>query len=326
MDLLKSMRSDFENYLQSYLDDLPERPAKLYDAIKHILSSPGKRLRPLAALLGYYVFDNDYKRALPAALAIEIFHNFTLVHDDIMDRAEMRRGQASVHVKYGTDTAIMVGDVMMIHSIRALLLLDEEVNLDLVLDHFTSTSSGICEGQIFDMEFEKRKDVNSKEYLEMVGLKTAVLLGLSFQSGALIAGVEEDQAEPLFEFGYAIGLAFQIIDDWIDAFGDSSQTGKVRGGDIKQKKKTLLWIIAMENAEEEDKAYLENVMREEAITDRQIERVLQLYHLYDVSGIALQYADDILAGAKEKITNSDIAKDKAELLFKIADDLVKRMK
>lgn len=326
MDLLKSMRSDFDSYLKSYLDDLPGRPAKLYDAIKYVLNAPGKRLRPIATLLGYYIYDHEYERALPAALAIEIFHNFTLVHDDIMDRAELRRGQPAVHIKYGTDTAIMVGDVMMIHSIRALLLLDEEVHLDLVLDHFTSTSSGICEGQIFDMEFEDREDVSSQEYLEMVGLKTAVLLGLSFQSGALIAGVEEEQAEPLFEFGYAVGLAFQIIDDWIDAFGDSAETGKARGGDIKQKKKTLLWIIALENAESEDKAYLENLMGEDEITDRDIERVLQLYHLYDVSGIALQYADDLLSGAKEKILNAGIEKDKAELLFGLADDLVKRMK
>lgn len=280
----------------------------------------------MAVLLGCYLYDDHYQRALPAALAIEVFHNFTLVHDDIMDEAELRRGKESVHKKFGSNTAIMIGDVMLIQSYRILLELDEEVNLDLVLDLFCEISTQICEGQILDMEFETKREVSKEEYLEMVGLKTAVLLGLSFQLGALIATDDYSKSEPLYEIGYNLGVAFQIVDDWIDAFGEEQNTGKVKGGDIYQKKKTWLWFTAMELAEEDDRAFLEQVMNSEQVSEEEVKRVLELYSLYGVSEEVMEFAEGLLEQTIRKIRETDIESSRAEVMVELANDLVKRVK
>lgn len=324
MELINKFKAVFENTLQEYLSEVPNKPGALYDGLKHIMESDAKRLRPAAVLLGCYLYDEDFERALPAALAIEIFHNFTLVHDDIMDEAEIRRGNPSVHKKYGSNTAIMVGDVMMIQACRILLALDEEVDLDLVLDLFCDTATRICEGQVLDMEFEEREDVSKEEYLEMVGLKTAVLLGLSFQLGAIIAGREEEETEYLFQFGYNVGVAFQIMDDWIDAFGDPQATGKKQGGDILQKKKTWLWFVGTDIAEQEDRNFLIQLMDQEKVEESDLKRVLEIYELYDVAGEAMAFANQLLEQSLLEIQRSNLSEDKKELMTDLAKRLVER--
>jgi len=324
MEIINKFKSLFEESLRQYLDEVPKYPSGLYDGLKYIMESDAKRLRPAAVLLGCYLYDENYQRALPAALAVEIFHNFTLVHDDIMDQAELRRGRPTVHKKYGSNIAIMVGDVMMIQAYRLMLGLDEEVNLDLVLDLFSDTATKICEGQILDMEFEKKKDVLKEEYLEMVGLKTAVLLGISFQLGAVIAGKEEEKTEFLFQFGYNVGVAFQIMDDWIDVFGDSDRTGKKQGGDIRQKKKTWLWLVATELAEQEDRNFLNKVMDQELIGDKEVKRVMEIYELYDVSGETMDFANQLLEQSLNEIRESNLSDDKKDLMIDLARRLVER--
>ena len=324
MELIRKFKSAFEESLKNYLEQVPAKPSALYDGIRYTMEAEAKRLRPIAVLLGYYLYDKHFERALPAALAIEVFHNFTLVHDDIMDKAEIRRGKPALYRKYDTNTAIMVGDVMMIQAYRILLALDEEVDLDLVLDLFCDTATMICEGQVIDMEFEQNKDVNKEEYLEMVGLKTGVLLGLSFQTGAIIAGKEEKEAEFLFQFGYNVGVAFQIMDDWIDAFGTTEKTGKKKGGDIYQKKKTWLWFVATELSEQEDRNFLLQLMDQEKIDDGDVKRVLEIYDLYDVSGETMEFANQLLEQSLLEIRKSDLSDDKKELLSELASKLVKR--
>ncbi|TVQ47312.1 MAG: polyprenyl synthetase family protein [Saprospirales bacterium] len=324
MELINKFKTVFEKTLQEYLREVPQKPSALYDGLKHILESDAKRLRPAAVLLGCYLYDENFERALPVALAIEIFHNFTLVHDDIMDEAEIRRGRPSVHKKYGSNIAIMVGDVMVIQAFRIMLALDEEVDIDLVLDLFCDTATRICEGQVLDMEFESRKEVRKEEYLEMVGLKTAVLLGLSFQIGAIVAGKEEEETEFLFQFGYNVGVAFQIMDDWIDAFGDSNQTGKKQGGDIRQKKKTWLWFVAIDLAEQEDRNFLIQLMEQDTVEESDVKRVLELYELYDVAGETMAFANQLLEQSLAEIQQSNLSADKKELMTDLARRLVER--
>ncbi len=321
---LQQLKSEFEEHLKDFLKELPEKPYGLYDGIRHILDADAKRLRPVAVLLGYYLFKDDYHRAMPAALAVEVFHNFTLVHDDIMDEATVRRGKASVHQKFGKNTAIMVGDIMLIAAYRILLHLDEEVDIDLVLELFSDTAGQICEGQVLDMEFEREVAVSKEEYLNMVGLKTAVLLGLSFQLGAVIATDDFEKSERLYQFGYKLGLAFQVMDDWIDAFGDEKKTGKRRGGDIYRKKKTWLWFSAIEMADESDRAFLEELMDADEVRERDVRRVLDIYHLYDIPTVVKDFADSLLEQTLESIRDSDIQADRAEILVKLARDLVQR--
>ena len=321
---LQKLKSEFEEHLKDFLHDLPEKPIGLYDGIRHILDADAKRLRPIAVLLGYYLFKDDYQRAMPASLAVEVFHNFTLVHDDIMDEANVRRGKASVHQKFGKNTAMMVGDIMLITAYRILLHLDEEVDIDLVLELFSETAGQICEGQVLDMEFEQKAVITKEEYLNMVGLKTAVLLGLSFQLGAVIATDDFDKSEKLYQFGYKLGLAFQVMDDWIDAFGDEKKTGKRRGGDIYRKKKTWLWFSALEMADESDRAFLEELMEVDEVRERDVRRVLDIYHLYDIPSIVKDFADSLLEQTIDSIRDSDIQTERAEILIKLARDLVQR--
>jgi len=324
MEILNQFKRDFDEYLKDYLDELPEKPEQLYGAVRYAMEAPAKRLRPMAVLLGYYLFKDDYEQALPMALSVEIFHNFTLVHDDIMDDAHLRRGQPSIHKKYGTNTAILVGDVMMIHAFRILLALDEEVNLDLIMDYYTEMGGGVCEGQIYDMAFESMEEITSDDYMEMVGLKTAVLLGLALNSGALIAGVEEKKAASLFEYGYAVGVAFQIMDDWLDAFGDEELTGKRKGGDIRQGKKTWLWIMAIEAAEEEDREFLKKVVKSKPVSEKDVTRVLELYKLYNVDELILEFSSKLLDDVSEKVSDLNLPGDKTRLLKEFGERLVNR--
>jgi geranylgeranyl diphosphate synthase, type II len=231
------------------------KPEELYTPVEYSLQMGGKRLRPVLLLMSFNLFSDDVQKALPAALAVEIFHNFTLLHDDIMDKAEVRRNNPTVHKKFSENSAILSGDAMAFLSYQYLMECRSE-NLPEVIHLFTETALEVCEGQQYDMDFEIRMDVTEDEYLEMIRLKTAVLLGCSLKAGALLAEVTGETAQQLYDFGINLGLAFQLQDDWLDTFGNPENFGKKIGGDILANKKTYLLIKALQNAEGHSKKTL----------------------------------------------------------------------
>ncbi len=228
-----------------------QSPSELYDPISYILSLGGKRIRPLLTLLAYGLCGKNPEEVLDQACAVEVFHNFTLMHDDIMDQAPLRRGKATVHEKWNANTAILSGDVMLVRAYD-LLLGTEPALLPEVIGLFNKTAAEVCEGQQFDMNFEKYGTVSEEEYLKMIRLKTAVLLGYALQLGAVLAGAKKDDARKLYDFGVNIGVGFQLKDDLLDVFADQAKFGKQVGGDIISNKKTFLLIKALELAKGKD--------------------------------------------------------------------------
>lgn len=227
-----------------------EKPAELYEPISYLMDLGGKRMRPVLVLLSAELFDGDVMKALDAAIGIELFHNFTLMHDDIMDKAPLRRGKPTVHAKWSDSAAILSGDVMFVEAYKMMIRVDDAI-LREVLDIFSDTASGVCQGQQADMNFENREEVTVDEYLYMIKQKTAVLLAGSMEIGALIGGAQKSQAKLLHEFGENLGLAFQLQDDILDVYGDPEKFGKLVGGDILANKKTFLLIKAMELAKDD---------------------------------------------------------------------------
>lgn len=223
------------------------KPRSLYDPIHYIMALGGKRMRPLLTLLAYQLYRKDYSTVVKYAVAVEAFHNFTLVHDDIMDKAPLRRGKPTVHEKWNVNTAILSGDVMLVKVYDQFLDLDS-TNLRTVLELFNSCAAGVCEGQQWDMEFETMDRVTEAQYIEMIRLKTAVLLGFSLELGALLAGAPESDRQLLRQFGTDLGIAFQLMDDLLDVYGDKKKFGKRTGGDIVSNKKTFLLIHARHRA------------------------------------------------------------------------------
>jgi geranylgeranyl diphosphate synthase type II len=231
--------------------DLGERPIELYEPIRYLMALGGKRMRPVLSLLAYSLFKNDWQNAIRPSLSIEIFHNFTLMHDDIMDKAPLRRGRQTVHEKWNENIAILSGDVMLV---KAYDYLNDAKNISLadfqyILNRFNKTASEVCEGQQFDMNFESREHVDLDEYIEMIRLKTSVLVGFSMELGALLAGASKEMATQLYQIGELVGLGFQLKDDLLDVYGDPIKFGKQVGGDILANKKTYLLINALEKVE-----------------------------------------------------------------------------
>ena len=235
-------------------------PKELYEPISYTLAMGGKRIRPVLVLMAAELFGQELDRAWPIAKAIEIFHNFTLVHDDIMDEAPIRRGKATVHEKWNRDIAILSGDVMFVKAYQELCLAEPK-QLSLLLSLFNQTAIEVCEGQQMDMNFEQEEELELTDYLQMIKLKTAVLLAASLKLGAISANAKPTQAELLYEFGLNLGLAFQIQDDYLDAFADPDQFGKKVGGDIAANKKTYLLLAALESGDETGKAALKKAMQ-----------------------------------------------------------------
>lgn len=256
------------------------QPANLYEPIEYIMSLGGKRMRPLLVLLGYSLFRNDPDRIIKPALAVEIFHNFTLMHDDIMDKAPLRRGQPTVHEKWNETIAILSGDTMMVKAYELLADVDPK-DLPRALALFNTCAIEVCEGQQMDMNFESQDVVHIDEYLEMIRLKTAVLLGFSLKLGGLLAGADEEKQRGLYEFGIDLGMSFQLMDDHLDTFGGDT-FGKQIGGDIRSNKKTFLLISALEQASEENKAELQKWL---AIANQDEEKVVAVTEIYRQSGI-----------------------------------------
>ena len=253
---LNELRGVFEKELTAYIESL--EGGNLYDPIKYILSLGGKRIRPTLTLLGCQSFEGNLTDAFPAALAVEIFHNFTLVHDDIMDEAPLRRGKQTVHHKWDVNAGILSGDAMLIEAYRNLSNCSP-AKLPALMNLFNRTSMEVCLGQQYDMDFETDSAVTEERYVEMIGLKTAVLLGCSLEMGARIAGADENDARSIYQLGKAAGIGFQLQDDYLDAFGDPENFGKQVGGDILANKKTFLIIKALEKASSEVKKELEQL-------------------------------------------------------------------
>ncbi|MCB9251438.1 MAG: polyprenyl synthetase family protein [Flavobacteriales bacterium] len=220
------------------------KPSNLYDPLNYIISLGGKRVRPVLALMGCSLFDYNWERAIPAAMAVEVFHNFSLIHDDIMDHAVLRRGNKTVHEKWDVPNAILSGDLMLVKAYDWLMKCDTEL-WHLLFGSFNKMATEVCEGQQMDMNFEVLDSVSENDYLEMIRLKTSVLLGCSIELGAIIARADETDRKKLYQFGVNMGMAFQLMDDYLDTFGDPLSTGKRIGGDIVSGKKTILYIHAL---------------------------------------------------------------------------------
>ncbi len=283
------MQTDLSALLQQALDQLDygQQPATLYDPIRYLMGLGGKRLRPLLTLLGGQLFTDDVRPLVKPALALEVFHNFTLVHDDLMDQAPLRRGQPTVHEKWNPSTAILSGDVMLV---RAYELLTENVPLPLlpaVLRRFSQTAAEVCEGQQWDMNFEAETSVTIPQYLDMIRLKTAVLLGFALELGAMLAGADATDAEHLRQFGTDIGLAFQLRDDLLDVYGDAATFGKRVGGDIIADKKTFLLLTAQAQASAAQRAALARHIGHQPVADEEA-KVQAVRAVYDELAIRPQ--------------------------------------
>ena len=301
--------------------EYPNNSSGLYDPVEYLLSLKGKKIRPALTLLACNMYQDDINEAINTALAWEIFHNFTLMHDDVMDKADYRRGQPTVHKKWNENTAILSGDAMLILSYMFMAKSPTKYLKEL-FDLFSETASEICEGQQLDMEFEKRTTISEKEYIEMIRLKTAVMFGACLKSGAMIGGACESDLNNLYDFGINLGLAFQIKDDWLDLYGDPKIFGKKTGGDILCNKKTFLLVKALQKANEEDEKSLLEWMGSNIQSDEKIFSVRQLYDKLSISEKVqtdLQnYCNKALLSLQKTCTKN------TKTLVEITNNLIKR--
>jgi geranylgeranyl diphosphate synthase type II len=273
---MKSLAT-YSAYLENALQQahFPTQPANLYDPLRYFLKLGGKRMRPMLSLMACKMTGSAFEKALPAALAVEYFHNFSLIHDDIMDAAPIRRGQATVHEKWNANIAILSGDVLLVKAYEQLAKYDSST-FHALFNVFNKTAIEVCEGQQMDMDFELRNQVSEAEYLEMIRLKTSVLLGCALQMGGLVGGASQKDAQLLYSFGEELGLAFQIQDDILDLYGDTAQVGKQVGGDVLANKKTLLSISAKKVA---NNTQLQTLAALEQLQDPllKVEKIKELY-------------------------------------------------
>jgi geranylgeranyl diphosphate synthase type II len=305
--------------------DWDKEPRGLYEPIGYVLSLGGKRIRPALTLMACNLFSENIQPALNAALGIEIFHNFTLLHDDIMDKADVRRGQLTVHKKWNDNTAILSGDVMQIASYQFIAKAPLPY-LKQVLDLFSQTAAEICEGQQYDVDFEKREHVKAEEYLEMIRLKTAVLLGCALKTGALIGGAGEEDAQLLYDFGINIGLAFQLKDDLLDVYGDEATFGKKIGGDILCNKKTYLLIHAIDLAKETDRNELKKWLDTtgDDLANEKIKSVTSLFNKLGVKTICEDKMQFFYSKAIANLEKVTVLENKKQELRNLAEKLMFR--
>ncbi len=295
-----ALKNIFIAYLNEHKFEIS--PRELYEPVDYILSLGGKRMRPVFLLMGTNLFNDHIENALPAAFAVEVFHNFTLLHDDIMDEAPLRRGKTTVHTKYDINTGILSGDVMLIYAYKYLSNINDKSLLPILFDIFNKTAIGVCEGQQYDMNFENRDDVQIEEYLKMIELKTAILVAGGLEIGALIGGASSEDARHLANFGKNIGIAFQLQDDILDTFGDPEKFGKKVGGDIAQNKKTYLILKAYEVADKETKQRLKNILEDKNIDETlKIADVTQILKLLNIQELAKNLKQEYLNKAFEHL-------------------------
>ncbi len=296
MKTISELQGIFNRYLSNQFFE--KQPKELYEPFQYILSLGGKRMRPTMVLLGCEMFSHDAEKALPQAMAVELFHNFSLMHDDIMDNAPKRRGQPTVHEKFNTNSAILAGDSMLVYAYEYLIK-NSGASVEKLIELFNKTAIEVCEGQQWDMNFENQNTVSVTQYLKMIELKTAVLLGCAMKMGAIVGEANEEDAQRLYEVGRKLGIAFQLQDDILDSFGDEKKFGKQTGGDIIQNKKTLLLIEAMEKANPEQRIQLTNWLEKKSFDQKEkVKAIMDLYYELNIRNIAesemLKYYEDAM--------------------------------
>lgn len=303
------------------IDHFPAQPSTLYDPNRYFLSLGGKRVRPVLCLMGNELFDEINPDAWAVANAIELFHNFTLIHDDIMDRAPLRRGMPTVHEKYGSSTALLAGDVMLVTAYDNLNKISTKY-LQKVINLFNRTAKEVCEGQQLDMDFEKAANVGLEEYLHMINLKTSVLLAASLQMGGILGGAGERNRDLLYQFGRKLGLAFQVQDDYLDAFGNPDKFGKQVGGDILANKKTFLLIYALQTANKECQEQLKELLTTNP--ENKVEQVLGIFRQCKVDEWARELKEKYMQEAFAHLEDIAVVSKRKEPLKQLALFLTQR--
>lgn len=319
MQTFEQLSIQFTEYFKQ--EHFPKEPASLYDPNRYFLELGGKRVRPILCLMGNELFDNILPDAWNVSTAIELFHNFTLVHDDIMDRAPLRRGMKTVHEQYGESTALLSGDVMLVMAYEYLRKVSPKY-LVRILGIFNKTAREVCEGQQIDMDFEKRDNVGFEEYENMISLKTSVLLAASLQMGAILGGASERNQQLLYEFGRKVGLAFQVQDDYLDAYGDPQKFGKQVGGDIKSNKKTFLLIRALEAANPAQNEKLQQLLSSDG--EGKVSEVLDIFNQCGVDDWARHLKESYMQQALEHLEDVAVVTARKEPLKELAFYLLQR--
>ena len=314
--------SNFESLVNKHLSEIkfPTSPKNLYEPIEYFISIGGKRVRPIASLITFSLFKEINTDIINASLAIEIFHNFTLAHDDIMDDSKYRRGKDTINKKWNNNIAILSGDALLIKSYQFLNKISSEKKDD-IINFFNEIALKVCEGQQMDMDFETKNDVTINDYLLMIELKTAVLFAASLKVAAILSGATNNDIDSLYNFGLNIGIAFQLRDDYLDTFGKSDSFGKIIGSDIKSKKKTVLFINAMQKSNTEDRIFLEKTYSEKStVNNEDIQKVTEIFKKYGVDKYCNQLSQSYYELASTNIKKVSVSCDKlknySELLFK----------
>ena len=322
MQSIQDYQKAFETYLKQF--EIAKEPRSLYAPVNYILALGGKRLRPVLTLMTSEIFGGDYQKALPAALSIEVFHNFSLVHDDIMDNAPLRRGKETVHMKWDLNTGILSGDAMLILAYQLFENYQPETFHKLV-NLFSKTALEVCEGQQYDIDFETSDGVTMNHYLKMIEFKTAVLVAAAMKMGAIIANASEDDQEKIYEFGKNLGIAFQLLDDYLDAFGDPLTFGKQLGGDIIENKKTILYLKALELSNKENKLKLQHLYSINAQDNSdKIEAVKQIFTFTGAVNETQKEIKKFTDKAFSILEVLSIDSDKKEILKRFGEQLMNR--
>ena len=314
--------------INSYIENLPytRKPQSLYEPVRYVLSMGGKRIRPSLMLMAYNMFKDDPESILPTACAIETYHNYTLLHDDLMDNADMRRGMPTVHVKWDANTAILSGDSMLVLAFQRMMQCNEN-KLKPVLELFTETSLEIGEGQQYDMDFETRTDVTEDEYIEMIRLKTSVLLACALKIGAILADAPDADADNLYKFGEQMGLAFQLQDDYLDVYGDPAVFGKAIGGDILCNKKTYMLINAFNRADESRRdELLKWVTAEKFDPKEKIAAVTDIYNKVGIKRLAEEKIEYYFAQSRKYLAAIKVDEERKAVLTDYTDQMMRREK
>lgn len=312
--------------INGYIENMPytRKPQSLYAPVKYVLSMGGKRIRPMLMLLSYNMYKDNPEAILPVACGLETYHNYTLLHDDLMDNASVRRGHQTVHEKWDANTAILSGDSMLVMAYRYIAMCDAE-KLRRVLDLFTVTALEIGEGQQYDMDFETRSDVSEDEYIEMIRLKTSVLLACALKTGAILGDAPDEDADNLYRFGEMIGLAFQLQDDYLDVYGDPAVFGKAIGGDILCNKKTFMLINAFNRADAVTRAELERWVNGNGHNPQEkIAAVTGIYNRLGIDRLAEAKINECFAASREYLSRLEVAEERRRELVAYTDNMMKR--
>jgi len=321
MNVVDTYKEDFLAYLDAAITI--KEPKNLYEPIHYILQIGGKRLRPILTIMTCDLFNGNVKNSYDAALAVEVFHNFTLIHDDIMDSAPIRRGKETVHIKWDINTGILSGDAMMIMAYKCFENYEDRIFKKLMC-LFNQTALEVCEGQQLDVDFELRNDVSISEYIKMITNKTSVLVAAAMKMGAIVAEVSEEEANKIYDFGLNLGIAFQLQDDYLDTFGNVETFGKQIGGDIIENKKTFLYLKSLEICDENDKHKLLNYYNSKTEDSNKVSEVTRLFLENNISKFTIKEIEMYTSKSFEILETLSISSEKKELLKNFGLGLMKR--